>query len=268
MLFGGLFFFLLPKTARSDEAITVFTPGLAFGLGLLSGLLHLTRAEGFVWLLAGLLAILIWSHDNRSYSDPGKVIKLCSFCVLGYLLVMGPWFIRNFSVFGTMLSPASDRTIWIREYNELFSFPASQISMSGWLATGWAQILQDRIWAAGLNLQTAVAVQGTILMFPFILVGMWHLRKHIQIRIAAITWFMLFSLMTLVFPFQGARGGFFHAGAALQPLLWSAAALGFDRVIQWGAYRRGWDLTQSARVFAAGIIVMVLLLAQWSLTNG
>ena len=43
--------------------------------------------------------------------------------------------------------------------------------------------------------------------------------------------------MTFVFPYQGARGGFFHSSAALLPLLWSAATIGFNAVLEWAQPR-------------------------------
>ncbi|MBA4380528.1 MAG: hypothetical protein C0393_07640 [Anaerolinea sp.] len=66
--------------------------------------------------------------------------------------------------------------------------------------------------------------------------------------------------MTLVFPFAGARGGFFHSGAALQPFWWALAPLGLERVVAWGARRRGWPEKQAFTVFSAGLVGIAALL--------
>jgi hypothetical protein len=66
--------------------------------------------------------------------------------------------------------------------------------------------------------------------------------------------------MTLIFPYQGARGGFFHSGAALQPLLWAAAPVGLGAFLDWGARRRGWDARQAGSFFQAGLVGIALIL--------
>ena len=42
-----------------------------------------------------------------------------------------------------------------------------------------------------------------------------------------------FAVMTVIFPFAGSRGSFFHAGAAFQPYWWIAAPIGLDAVLAW-----------------------------------
>jgi len=69
--------------------------------------------------------------------------------------------------------------------------------------------------------------------------------------------------MTLVFPFAGTRGGFFHSGAALQPFWWAVAPLGLARVIAWGAQQRGWQEKQALTVFSARLVVIAALLTAW-----
>jgi hypothetical protein len=66
--------------------------------------------------------------------------------------------------------------------------------------------------------------------------------------------------MTFVFPFQGARGGFFHSGAAVQPLLWALAPVGLTSFLEWGGRTRGWNLDQARRVFGFGALALALLL--------
>ena len=260
MLLGGFFFYLLSVNGSVGEKTHGLPVFNALGLGMLSGGMHLCRAEGFIWLLAGLLAIWLQRPAITSLRNYRKLLQLGFFCVLGYLLVMGPWFLRNLSVFGTPLAPNSQRGMWISEYNELYSYPASQINFENWKQSGWESIIRARLWSAGQNFQTAAAVQGEIFLLPFILVGMWRLRRDKRIHVAVFIWVLLFLLMTLVFPFQGARGGFFHAGAGLQPLLWAAAPVGFYNVLGWGARKRKWNLPQAKIVFTAGMLGLSLLL--------
>jgi hypothetical protein len=64
--------------------------------------------------------------------------------------------------------------------------------------------------------------------------------------------------MSIVFPYAGVRGGFFHAVAPLQPLVWALAAIGLGEFVRWGAERRGWQTKQAWRFFAIGAILFSL----------
>jgi hypothetical protein len=67
--------------------------------------------------------------------------------------------------------------------------------------------------------------------------------------------------MTAVFPHQGWRGGFFHSGAALQPLLWAAAPVGLEGFVAWGVRKRGWNQRDAQAVFGAGLVAIGVLLS-------
>lgn len=260
LLLGGIFFYLLPNGLSLDENSRNKASLRALGLGFMSGCIHLCRVEGFVWLLAALAAVSLGGRASSRDNRIRRVLLPAAFCLLGYSLVMGPWLLRNLLTFGALLNPSGDRALWIREYNELFIYPASQIGFQNWSLSGWEAILDARLWAAGQNLQTAAAVQGEIFLLPFIIAGIWQLRKDFRIRIAISIWAALFFLMTVLFPFQGARGGFFHAGAAVQPVLWAVAPIGFYTILGWGARKRGWNLAQAKTVFTGGLIGLALLL--------
>jgi hypothetical protein len=89
---------------------------------------------------------------------------------------------------------------------------------------------------------------------------MWRLRPTRPIQAGLVAWVLTFLVMTLVFPYQGARGGFFHSGAALQPLFWAVTPLGLNTFLEWGQRRRGWDKRQSGWVFKSGIVLISLIL--------
>jgi hypothetical protein len=73
--------------------------------------------------------------------------------------------------------------------------------------------------------------------------------------------------MTLLFPLQGARGGFFHAGAALQPLIWSVAAAGLSRLVEWGVEQRNWIYQQAWRMLGIGLVVIFFLTTSYIVKN-
>lgn len=181
-------------------------------------------------------------------------------CVLaGFFLLMSPWYARNLAVFGSFMAPGSSRALWLTSYNDTFAYPASQLTMARWLASGWDAILLARARAGGVNLLNAFAAQGGIFLFPFILAGLWILRRDLRVRFAALAWILLFAAMTLVFPFAGPRGAFFHAGAALQPMWWSLAPVGLDAAVAW-ARRRGRFDDRAFAVFRGALVGIAALM--------
>lgn len=246
MLMGGLYLLIAARRG----------PGSYFGLGLLSGLLMLGRADGAIWL--GLTGVLVlWRYvEDRDLRFASRDLLLS---LAGFLLVMGPWFWRNSGVFGTPLAPGGQYLLWLRSYDETFLFPASQLTMARWLAQGWPAIAESRLDAAVLNLENAWAAQGGVFLFPFILLGGWQNRKDLRVRMGALAWLLLLLVMTLVFPFAGKRGGFFHAGAALQPLWWTLAVLGLESAVA-AARRRNWFTPAAFKVFRTGFVALALLM--------
>jgi hypothetical protein len=73
-------------------------------------------------------------------------------------------------------------------------------------------------------------------------------------------------VMTVIFPFAGSRGSFFHAGAAFQPYWWVAAPIGLDAVLDW-ARRRGQFQDKSAPVFLQSILVLLAIVMTIYLVN-
>lgn len=259
MFLGAVFF--LAISSDTDSA----SPFLFFVLGLLAGLMHLSRADGILWLLVALLTGFWFLYPllRTSHTAPATLHFVLRFTLIlvGYLLVMGPWLLRNIHVFGTPLAPGGSRALWLTDYNELYAYPAEQLTFSHWWRSGIKAILQVRFWALGQNLQTALAVQGSIVLLPLIVWGAWHHRRDFRVQIGMFAWLLTLAMMTLVFPFAGARGGFFHSGAALQPLFWALAPAGLERFIAWGTRVRGWKKQQARIVFSGAVIILVISLS-------
>lgn len=246
MLLGGLY--LLISANRK--------PIVYFFLGLLSGLLMLARSDGLLWFGLTFLLIL-W----RFFSDKKSIAVLVNLllALTGFILVMGPWFWRNYQIYGAILAPGGSYLFWLRSYDETFIYPASQLTMQSWLAQGLDKIVSARVSSLTLNLLNAFAAQGGIFLFPFILIGVWQHRKDDKVRISALGWLALLFVMTLIFPFAGARGGFFHAGAAMQPMWWTLAPLGLEAVIS-AIRSRGWLTADAFKVFNASLVGIAILM--------
>ncbi len=253
MLFGGLFFLIL--------AHRNFTPKLtgvvALVLGILAGLMHLSRADGILWLFMAFVTILLSRPPRNNLS---RILILLLIILVGYLIVMTPWLLRNYTTFGSLLAPNASKLLWLTSYDQVFSYPASQITVNKWWQSGLGEIIRVRLWALGLNLATSLTVQGGIFLLPLILIGIWKYRKVEIIRLVVIAWLLTLVAMTFAFPFAGARGGFFHSGAAMQMVWWAMAPVGLESVIQWGTKHRRWNESISRSVFFIGLIGLTVLM--------
>ena len=228
--------------------------------GALVGLMHLTRADGLLWL--GLVGLWVWLEWRRlrPMLNLNQVAGVFGLALLTYFLVMSPWFVRNLIEWGSLMPPGGSRTLWLTDYNQTFAYPASILSFSNWWGGGLGSILTVRLNALWLNVKTLIAIQGGVALLPFILIGGWRLRRNLILQTGGIMWMAILLFMTFVFPFAGSRGGFFHSGAALQPLLWGLAAIGLNGGIEWGSQVRGWNRRTAWKFFSIGLVVLMGLL--------
>jgi hypothetical protein len=236
-------------------AETPLIPRRIWILGALCGLAHLTRADGILFL--GL--VFLWLLLDRSQSIGARLRSLL-FLLAGYGTVAGVWFIRNLTLLHSLFAPAAGRAIWIQEYNQLFHFPAADLTPAWWLSTGWQTWMTVRWDGLLWNLQTTFFVLGLVFFGPFIAIGIYRLRKESFLRFGVAYYALLFFVMTIVFPLQGSRGGLFHSSAAMLPLACICAAAGLDFSIRWVAARRAWRLPEAHAILGAGIALITIVM--------
>jgi hypothetical protein len=293
MFLGALYFLLaarLLNITASEKSITNPKRGsrLLFALGIVAGMMYLTRTDGLFYLLIAVVAALI--HYSRIIYQPITPIKhhanqtvyrsslitdnlslkimqsrIAPFLTSTFLLLMGflipttPWFIRNLITFSFPFPPGTSHTLWLTNYDELFSYPVSFLTFDYWWSSGISNILNDRLYSIWINSVRTFTVQGMIFLLPLILIAFWQMRKSPVVRLGAFTYLISLVVMTLAFPLPSARGGFFHAGAAFQPLFWALGPIGLDAFVSWGARRRGWIPGQAVLVFSVGLVILAML---------
>jgi hypothetical protein len=249
IVLGGMYF-LLCMDRR---------PRTYFFLGLISGLLTLARSDGLLWIALTILLILWRFISDRKIGAASINILLA---LIGFFLIMGAWFGRNEQIYGTLLAPGGNHLLWLTNYDQTFIYPANQLTIQSWLAHGWKSIINVRLSALGTNLLNAFAAQGGIFLFPFIWVGIWKHRKDQRIQFALLAWLGLLFVMTIIFPFAGPRGGFFHSGAALQSVWWSLAPIGLESAV--GVVRgRGWFTPQASNIFRVALVVIAIAMTSF-----
>ncbi|MBE0672782.1 MAG: hypothetical protein IH588_19565 [Anaerolineales bacterium] len=254
MLFGSMYFIVATKLLEDVSHDRYW-----FFLGLLAGLFSLSRSDGLLWLALTFL-FLLWRVPRDAFSRFARDVLIKSLLVfLGFLVIMAPWYARNLKIFGTLMAPGGSRALWLENYDQTFTYPPEDLSMESFLVYGWNEIVSDRLWALGTNLQSGFAAHGGIILFPFIIAGAIYFRKNERVKLAITAWLILFFVMSFIFPFAGARGAFFHAGAALQPMWWTLAPLGLDEILR-SLRKRNWGNDQTKVIFRSALVMVVMIL--------
>lgn len=228
--------------------------------GALVGLAHLARADGILLLpVVSLPSLLLRGtqhapRNTRHASPIGHWLLI----LVGYLLLMTPWFARNWLLVGAPLSPAGARTLWLTDYNDLFCY-GCDLSPRAYLAWGWGNILASKLQAGWVNLQRFLAENCLVFMLPFVLAGLYRLRRRLPFALASLFLLLVYLAHSLAFTFPGPRGGFFHASGAAMPFLSAAGVEALEAAVGWAARRRRWDARQARAVLGAGAALLALL---------
>ena len=249
--------------------------------GLTAGLAHLTRADGFLLLL---VALLVWFFEARSWwldsrkrriSPPldesagrqsqgrSRFLGYLALLMLGYFLIMGWWFARNWLVLGRPLSTAGTQSAFLTTYDDLFAYGRVN-DLQGFFAWGWQNILRSRLQGAWLGIQTLVVIPGLIFLVPFILAALVSFYRRttsrLLIRPMVIYTVALFISAAFVFTLPGMRGSLFHSSVALWPWSTALAAAGIGLSVDWVAARLShWQPERAKLIFSGLFIIMALL---------
>lgn len=266
--------------ARTRHLVIVW-----FAAGALSALGHLTRADGMLLVIVGVMMIVsvgVWRNwvqraaslpsgdeSGRHAGLPLRQIGITLVAlVAGYLLVMLPYFGRNLQAIGSPLPLGGTQAIWFREYNDIFNFPPNSTPQT-LLANGIGGLIASRRVAVINNLATFVAVEGLIVMTPLMLIGLWQRRRNPLLFPFALYALGMHLAMTFVFPFPGYRGGLLHSAAALIPFWAALGVVGLDEVIEWIAKRRRrWNVRSAKLVLSSGLVLLAVGLSAYIGFNG
>lgn len=183
--------------------------------GILGGLGHLTRSDGLLLPIVGVLAAL---------TAPRRRLLSAVAVAAGYGITMAPWFARMMGVVGAPLPLGGLQTAYLTDYAQIFAYPWRTLSLGG---VGIGPLLQSRVEPLLINLGVFAVAQGNLLLWPFMLWGLFRARRHVWITVGLFA-LGLHAAMTFVFAWPGARGGLFHGAAALVPWWAALTAYGVD----------------------------------------
>ena len=241
--------------------------------GLLAGLASLGRNDG---VFLGAAVGLVWFWDRwrwmRSRRGSGSWFHVedrrpiafwAAVACLGlFLLVMGPWWARQVSVFGS-ISPTSSNgaALWIRtihEWNSITTHP----SLGQFLDQGWGTIIASRLAGLGSAIGNFAVVIGSVILIPFILVGAIGRARSRDFG----PWFLytgvVFTTATLLYPLHVPGGAFIHSAIGLAPHATILAMEGVLLLVRWiASRRRTWDERSAGTVMTWGVVGMVIITA-------
>jgi hypothetical protein len=244
--------------------------GRSFAIaGFLAGLASLARNDGI--LLAGMVG-LVWVADRvrwwrsrrgkRAWSrvdDRPAIPVLAGGVALGlFLVVMGPWWIRQLLVFGS-ISPTSSNgaALWIRtiqEWNSLTAHP----SLASFLAQGPGPILESRLAGLGSALGNFAVFICSVVLVPFLVIGALARRRSPDFQPWFVYTFIAFAGATLLYPLHVPGGAFIHTAIGLAPHAAILSVEGILLVVSWIAgRRRRWDEGTAAGIFVWGLVLIV-----------
>jgi len=157
--------------------------------------------------------------------------------------------------------------MWSTGYNDLFSYPASALTPARMFESGLWMVTLQRLKAVGLNIESLVAVSGGVVLGPLMLVAIWKLRRLKLIRFMLVMMSIILLTMSIVFPFAGVRGGYFHSNAAFQIILWALVPAGLEIIIELGIRYRRWRPARAWKMFGAALIVTMCFISLFSLLD-
>ncbi|MCD4752885.1 MAG: hypothetical protein K8R40_07435 [Anaerolineaceae bacterium] len=228
-------------------------------LGLLAGLMHFTRADGILWIfiLPFVIGIEEIFKNSRKLKPALFPILVSTFSGLStYFLVMSGWYIRNLRLFNSLTVSGSSLPIWMRNYNELFSYPSNILNYTHWIQDGLVQILETAFTSLINNLGTFLGVNCFVILLPFIIGAIWKRRELWFVQFGVIMFLLFMGVMSFIFPFAGVRGGFLHSGSAFQIFFWTLGGLGIYDGLSWMEKRHNWNAKKSSKVFGVGLLIV------------
>lgn len=250
----------------SPRPSSVFS-GLA--LGITMGLAYLSRQE-VIWL--GLTVVLLTWWVVRTRPNGGRTregIQRLVPVVLGGLIVVLPWLVRNYLDLGSFFPGQAIENMFLIENEDIFAF-SDRPDAQRYVAQGLATLIGNPIAAAWDSVLNVLAFTA----FPVGIVGLVALvglrrsralRRPTGLATLLISGAFTFVSTILLFPVATLWGTFMHASGPLLVALVVLAALGGDALLARVSATRAWEkpnviLAPIALIAMAGLLGVFQLL--------
>jgi hypothetical protein len=209
-----------------------------FLLGIIAGLIVLTRIEGLIIAAIGFLWII-------NLKNP----KVCLYYLATVLLVVSPWLVRNFMVLGIPWTSNSSALL-INKYQDIFD-QNFKPEFKELFSNGYWEFVRFRLWALFDSLVNLVAVPVQFLLLPVFLVGIVISWKK-EGRFFSLLLLIFLFLCGFIFTHQAIKGTSMHISAFFQPYITILGIIGLQTIVNKKKFRRGF------------VIFMALVIMGWS----
>ena len=231
--------------------------------GLLVGLASIARNDAFLLGAAvGLVFVIDRVRAWRRGGRPHISVLAAAACIGLYLLIVVPWWYRQYTVFGSISPTASTGTaLWLTEYRQWNSITAD-VSLANFLGQGPAGIIGSRLGGLVSAAANFAVVICSVVLVPFVIWGGWLRRRSDDL----LPWFLyvliLFLGATLLFPLHVPGGAFIHSAVGMGPYAYILALEGIAALVTWIAKRRpSWDASRATPIFSWAVVGLVILTA-------
>ncbi len=192
------------------------------------GLAALTRQDGL------LLLPLVAGTALTSRGPLGRRALLAAGAAVLFLAVFSPMMAANWRAFGAPLSPASGKTAWLTDYEDLYSY-TRPLTPAAYLAWGWGKILGSKARVLGHCLAVVHKYVGPVLLIAAGAAA-WRLARAggepaRRVWPPALFLGLLLLFYSAVATFPGRYGGFERSGMTVAPFLLVFAVLGLEQAL-------------------------------------
>lgn len=240
---------LVPRAIGVRDGEPVERPGVdvlaGLALGLCLGLAYLSRQE-VIWLGLTIVLMLAWTVRRRSGSlRPRDMARGLWPVVLGGLVVVSPWLLRNWLELGSPFPGQAIENLFLVENEDIFAF-RERPSAATYLGQGLSTVLLNPLEAAWDGVVNVIAVPA----FPVGVAGLVALagmrrspalRRPTALLAILASGALTFASTVLLFPVATLWGTFMHASGPLLVGLAVVAALGGDALLARISARRAWE---------------------------
>jgi hypothetical protein len=265
---------LVPRVVGIKHGVIMHEPGPrvlpSLGLGLVLGLAYLSRQE-VIWLGLTVVLVALWVARTRPRGTRLRdVVGRLWPVVVGGLVVVGPWLIRNYLDLGGAFPGQAVENMFLVQNEDIFAF-RDRPDAATYLGQGLSTVLLNPLaaaWDIFLNviLFTAfpVGVVGLVA-----LLGMRRsraLRRPTAVLVLLISSGLTFVTTVLLFPVARLWGTFMHASGPLLVAMIVVSVLGGDALLARISVARRWEkpnviLAPVALIAMAGLLAGFQLVA-------
>jgi hypothetical protein len=265
---------LVPRVVGIKHGVIMHEPGPrvlpSLGLGLVLGLAYLSRQE-VIWLGLTVVLVALWVARTRPRGTRLRdVVGRLWPVVVGGMVVVGPWLIRNYLDLGGAFPGQAVENMFLVQNEDIFAF-RDRPDAATYLGQGLSTVLLNPLaaaWDIFLNviLFTAfpVGVVGLVA-----LLGMRRsraLRRPTAVLVLLISSGLTFVTTVLLFPVATLWGTFMHASGPLLVAMIVVSVLGGDALLARISVARRWEkpnviLAPVALIAMAGLLAGFQLVA-------